>query len=358
MENQKTVRVCVIDLNGPFGPLSSISGLNAPLKQRNIELDYLIPQQRSLAASSRIKGQRVYTFFGKRLSTLDAVRVIGSIEPRPDLLHANSTSAIPIAVLASAVLRIPYVIHLRNSKLSKAEQRMIRIASGWPFKCRVIAVSSLAAEVAGLERGAFRVIPDPVLPGGRRGGERPGDHPRVGAVVNRTPTKGFDVLAEVIAQTDALGLSWHIFGSADDKEANDFVRSGHDMIANSVVKSSVEFHGVVPTLQAKLMDLDVLLLTSRRESFSRVAAEAILAALPLVAPRIAGLSDTTNAGEYAEMYEVANSLSAADALCRVLWDYDSALARAEEGCRYAQDRFSAHKIAAEVEQVYRELFKN
>jgi glycosyltransferase involved in cell wall biosynthesis len=105
-----------------------------------------------------------------------------------------------------------------------------------------------------------------------------------------------------------------VFGSAIDRDVNPFVTEQHKLLEVAGVLDAVEFCGVVGDLRAHLPGLDLMLITSRRESFSRVAAECMLAGLPLIAPDIPGLNETTENGRFSIPYRVADPSSAAEAL--------------------------------------------
>lgn len=117
----------------------------------------------------------------------------------------------------------------------------------------------------------------------------------------------------------------------------------------------VLFHGVVPSMSERFVDLDVFLVTSRRESFSRVCAEALRSGVPLVAPDIPGLIDTVGGGRFAHMYPVENSEAAASAVQFVLSDYAAALKIAGDGMCWGTQQFSPGVIAEQLIERYEAL---
>lgn len=349
------LRVCVVDLNGPFGPLSSYVELNNAFETRNVAIEYLVPRSREASVGRRTGGHPVHSYQDERFGVLHAMRAIGRMEPRPDIVHANSTSAVPIAMATWLSLRIPFVVHLRNSKLSPGETRMLRLAVGSPFRSAAVAVSEYAGEISTLPRDKWCTVPDAVNAGPRRPNSDCGHSPSVGAVVNQTATKGLDILANVIAGSDDLNLIWRVFGSASDRDANDFVRLQRYHIDKSARYSTVDFRGVVPDLKLEFPALDAVVLTSRRESFSRVAVEAMLAGVPLVAPLVPGLTETIAGGEHASTYPVGDHSAACEALRGVFADYRLSLQRAARARTFADRRYAPGVVCDEVLRVYEKL---
>ena len=343
--------VAVLDLNGPFGPLSSYAELALPLAH-TVELTCVVPQTRLSAVRSRFEGIRFVDFPSHGPTSLQAARAICSLDPRPHLLHANSTSAIWPVALAATALRVPFVGHLRNSKLSEQERLLIRAVDRLPLRGSFVAVSGLAAELAGLRSERFEIIPDPVSASTTRDVRPLSDPPVIGAVVNQTPTKGLDTLVGVILDSRSANYRWRVFGSANVMSANAFVAEQHRLLNRAGAADRVEFCGEGLDLRGELPDLDALLITSRRESFSRVAVESMLAGLPLIAPDIAGLDETVSRGRYATMYPASDANAAAAAVQHVISDYPAALRIASDAQAYAHDRFNPDVAANKMLAVY------
>ena len=348
------LRVAVLDLNGPFGPLSSYAELAIPLAD-SVELTCVVPQTRLSAVRGRFEGIRFVDFPSHGPVALQAARTLRSLDPRPHLLHANSTSAIWPVALAAAALRVPFVGHLRNSELSSQERLRIRIVDGLPLRSSFVAVSSLAAELAGLRSDRVEIVPDPVSESATRDVRQVSDPAVIGAVVNQTPTKGLDTLVGVILDSRSANYRWRVFGSANVVNANAFVAEQHRLLDDAGAADRVEFCGEGLDLRRELPDLDALLITSRRESFSRVAVESMLAGLPLIAPDIAGLDETVSRGRYATTYPVSDATAAAAALSQAISDYPAALRVALEAQTYARDRFSPEVAADKMLKVYGEV---
>ena len=351
------MRVLLVDLNGPFGPLRSFADLIPSLRETGIDVTVLTPETRADGLSTYLHGAELMTFEdpSPRVRDLDIVRVAKSLSGTTSLIHANSTSAARGAALAALQIRRPLVVHLRNSALSAGERRFVRALRYIPITTRFVAVSASASAVAHMD-GRSLVIPDPVVVHASRLHGPPAIPARIGIVANQQPTKGLDIAVAIAALTKDLPVVFEVFGSAGaDPLVNPFISEQFEFIHREGLEDRLIFHGEVPDLADHLGGLDVMLITSRRESFSRVAAEAMLTGLPLVAPMIPGLSDTIDGGRWAVTYNVADARSAARALRAVLEDPATSMERACAARAWANDRFAPGHVAERMAALYRNL---
>jgi glycosyltransferase involved in cell wall biosynthesis len=249
------------------------------------------------------------------------------------------------------------VVHLRNSRLSRLEVVMLRSLACTPNPVRYIAVSGGAAcTIEGLPKDAVTVLGDAVSAPRARGTRGLNDPARVGLVLNQQPTKGLDIFVEAVAKLASSNIQWEVFGSAGIvPPPAGYVAESMSRLSQMGVADKVHFRGIVPSMTAEFQKLDAFLITSRRESFSRVAAEALMSGLPLVAPVIPGLIETVDGGRLAHMYPLADASAAASAVQVVLSDYHSALSMAQIGMRWGESRFSADAVAGEMRKLYTEL---
>lgn len=352
------MRVCVVDLSGPFGPLRSYLGLVAPLMRLGVEFDFVVPDHSleildTVAPTANIRV--VPPRHSARRDMAVAVGVRRSMRAGSEVVHANTTSAARGAALGVAGSAARLVVHLRNSKLSRRERVMLAALSHLIGDIRFLAVSEIARHEAGPAVSARSIIlKDPVSPVPLRPQLPPGPVARIGVVVNQQPTKGFDVFAETAVRLRGHSLHWEVFGSAGiEPPANDFVARSRDLLIRAGLERSVTYHGIVADLVERYATLDAVLVTSRRESFSLVCAETMLAGTPLVAPRIPGLLETIGGGRLAATYAVADAASAADALVGVLSRYPESLHRADEARAWALGQFDPDHVAQGLMGVYR-----
>jgi glycosyltransferase involved in cell wall biosynthesis len=102
-----------------------------------------------------------------------------------------------------------------------------------------------------------------------------------------------------------------------DGDAMDDARSA---IQEAGVGPRVRFLGLHPSVELVLPHADVLLLTSRAESFCLAALEAAACGVPAVGPRVGGLPEVVAHGETGLLYEPGDECAAAEAVLRLLRD--------------------------------------
>lgn len=353
------MRICIVDLSGPFGPLRAYLALAPALARMGVSFDFVVPENSVEVVALVAPSATVHVAPSRHSARRDigiAGAVRASVRAGADVVHANTTSAARGASLGVAGLGVPLVAHLRNSRLSARERTMLRVISKLHRNVRFIAVSEFAARVAGSAISSrSTVIMDPIPQVPTRPLTLSGSIPRIGVVVNQQPTKGFDVFAETAVRLGERSVHWEVFGSAGmEPPTNDFIACAREEIRRAGIDQRVTYHGVVPDLIERYKDLDVVLVTSRRESFSLVCAEAMLAGTPLVVPRIPGLLETIGGGALAATYRVADPEDAADAVLGVLTAYRDALTLAEEARSWALVQFDPESVARTLMEVYRD----
>lgn len=355
------MHICVIDLNGQFGPLNSLLDLVPPLTAEGFTFSFVVPASVHDEVSARLAGFAVEVVDGRstwrrEAGIASAVRALARSTGGIDVIHANSTSAARGAILAGLVTRRPVLIHLRNSKLTDRERQFLRIAHRMPVRSQMVAVSDAAADVAGPVARNCPLIPNPVFAGPRRDDCAAATPPVVGVVANMQLTKGFDVFVDVAHLLSGSGIHFQVFGSVGlEPVTSSYVREQRDRISALGLSESITFRGIVPDLRSCLPDLDAMLITSRRESFSRVAVEAMLARLPLVAPDIPGLSTTIGNNQFARTYPVGDGTRAAEEVATLFANYASATQLAGQAATWAESKYSPDVVAPQIGAVYRSL---
>jgi glycosyltransferase involved in cell wall biosynthesis len=116
---------------------------------------------------------------------------------------------------------------------------------------------------------------------------------------------------------------------------------------------AVRFAGYRERASSFLPAFDLLAVPSRYEAFGRVAAEAMLGGVPVVASAVDGLPEVV--GDAGVLVPPERPDALAEAILGLLADPDERAAVAERGRARAAERFAASRMVAEVEAVYREL---
>jgi glycosyltransferase involved in cell wall biosynthesis len=139
-----------------------------------------------------------------------------------------------------------------------------------------------------------------------------------------------------------------------DGEAMPAVRSAVD---TARVGPDVRFFGLHPAVERVLPHADLLLLTSRSESFCLAALEAAACGVPAVAPRIGGLPEVVSDGETGILFEPEDEGSAAVAVLAVLED-DRLHARMRTLAVRRAGRFSTERLVPRYERLYLALLED
>ena len=277
-----------------------------------------------------------------------------------DVLHYHY--AVPFAAVAQAVRArlgeaAPAVVGtLHGTDVSGFGRDPARVAQVAPLLARADALTTvsqsfarLAVERFGLQR-APTVLPNFVdLP---RFGPRVRDQgapPRVAHVSNLRPVKQPEVMARIYAaaRRRADAELW-LVGAGEGSAAIDAI------VSEAGVGQSVLRLGLRTDLDTILPHTDVLLMTSRSESFCLAALEAAACGVPTVAPRVGGLPELVRDGVSGLLFDEGDEDAGVDALVTLLRD-DLLRARMGRAARAVATRFAATAVVPRYEALYREL---
>jgi L-malate glycosyltransferase len=247
-------------------------------------------------------------------SSIQVRRLVGRL--RPDLVHANTTRASLLALLARDRGGPPVLAHIRDWA---PEGRFSRIVLGTIAR-RADAVVANSAYIArqfdGLRpRRPVRVIHNPVdlerfdpeiADGAAVRAELgiDGDAVVLAVVAQLTPWKGQDDAIRALARLVVSGREPVLLlaGSAKFAAAGTqfdnlaYERDLHALAAELGVADRVRFLGERSDVREVLAATDVLLMPSWREAFGRVAIEAMAMGAPVVATDVGGPAEIVRPG--------------------------------------------------------------
>lgn len=268
-------------------------------------------------------------------SALQVRRLTGRLAP--DLVHANTTRAALLALLARH-RRPPVLAHIRDWV---PEGRFSGFVLGQVARRADLLVANsefIARQFDGLKlRCPIEVVHNPVDlrrfdPGSvdreevrRELGLGPAE-PTIAVVAQLTPWKGQDDAIRILAELRAGGLGANLllagsakFGAAGTQFDNrGFERRLHDLAAELGVADSVRFLGERDDPPRIMAATDVLLVPSWQEAFGRVVIEAMAMGVPVAATDVGGPGEVVRPGEDGLLLAPRQPSAWADALAPLL----------------------------------------
>jgi glycosyltransferase involved in cell wall biosynthesis len=186
----------------------------------------------------------------------------------------------------------------------------------------------------------------------------PADSPVVGALGRLEEEKGFEDLvraAPVIAKS-LPGVRFLIVGG-DPGGGRGAAAKLERMIEASGVSSIVSLAGHRKDIPECIAAMDVVVVPSRREVFSRVAVEAMAMEKPVVASSVGGLPEVVADGTTGLLVPPRDPRALAEAVVRVLGDRAGAGEMGRAGRRRVLDLFEMTQHIEAIEIVYSELLR-
>lgn len=176
-----------------------------------------------------------------------------------------------------------------------------------------------------------------------------GRRARIIHVSNFRTVKDPEAVARVFAQVrQRMDSELWLVGDGDGMPA---VRA---ILRTVGLSRDVRFFGLNGVVEELLPRTDLLLLTSRTESFSLAALEAAACGVPVVGPRVGGLPEVVADGETGVLYHPGDESAAAAAVLRLLAD-DQHLDRMRRRSVQRARAFSSETMVPRYERLYRRV---
>ena len=285
---------------------------------------------------------------------------------RPDVLHVHwwlpGAVAARLALMPPRTVDVPVVVTVHGTDVALIEQRpVLAPLARWALAVadRVEAVSTDLADR--LERAVGRtadaVAPMPLAAAGPDGPDGPAAGSstasstaplRVLAVGRLVPEKGFADLVAAAARC-AVPVALTIVGDGPER----------DRLAAAARALGVDLRlpGRLPpdALGGWYATADVVAQPSHREGFGLVAAEALLAGVPVVATDVGGARDVVGAGGVGSLVAVGDVDGLARVLDRVAADPVAARATARDRARTVRALLAPEAAAARALAGYRTI---
>jgi glycosyltransferase involved in cell wall biosynthesis len=318
-------------LGGPTRSLATVlahlDGVVARTLAAPSEGDFIpVVEERGLA------DERLVIPRGRRVRGLHrfvaAVRILRwTREHRRELraIHANGLAETNVAALAAVVYRVPLVVWVHAFEPSPWTRRLAPVWQRLLKDVRWAAVSDTAAGVAesvGLaRRGEVAVVPNPIDPDEFRGKRRPrASGPVViGFFGHAAHYKGFDLLPDVVGLLRDLDVRFVLFGPTEDNSPPGMFDDVWRRL-EALPPDRLELAGRLQDVRPAYARSDIVFCPSRQESFCRVAAEAMVNGVAVVASDLPPLRELLGDEDAGIVFPVGDVEAAAAALERLATD--------------------------------------
>ena len=168
------------------------------------------------------------------------------------------------------------------------------------------------------------------------------------------PQKGVDLLPAILAHAASVGhppAELNIYGAGSLKP--DLER----LAAQGVPGWTINMFAPTPRLRELMMQHDLLLMPSRFEGLGLVAAEALMAGLPVIGTQIAGMGEVFPE-QYPLLAPPENSLALGKLLAESLHDIERILTLSQGWIAPTTEKFSVSRMGREYGEMYRQLLQS
>ena len=163
----------------------------------------------------------------------------------------------------------------------------------------------------------------------------------------KDPLMFVEIVRRVVAETPSLKAIWLGEGPLRKEVEAEVRRMGMERV--------IELPGWQGDMRPWLAAADLLLSTSRYESFGYMVAEALAMERPVVATSITGTSDIMNGGLESFLYPTGNAAAAVERILELLRNPTRAKEIGRLGCLSIDARFSSARMAEALTMCYTKL---
>lgn len=173
---------------------------------------------------------------------------------------------------------------------------------------------------------------------------------QLGIVGRLVRQKGIDLLLDGLAAAP-VGFDWHLRVVGEGALREDLTVQAADL----GIADRIDFVGHVASVTDIYSGIDLVVIPSRYEGFCFVAAEAALAARPVVATRVSSLPEVVDEGRTGVLVEPEDPAALAQAIVALVGSPERAVAMGLEGRRRAREMFAPEAIHEELEGLLAEV---
>lgn len=297
----------------------------------------------------------------RRLSRLKAATALARYVHRHRghivAIHANGQTELNLSALAMLVANVRVVTWAHASQQSPTAG-----ALGWLWRragrrVRWLAVSESArqtlADTLGLDPDRIAVVPNPIDPADVVGERAGHDGVRVGYLGLAAVHKGFDLLAPIIREVGREDVGLDLYVAPPNPHTPVELRpSWEDLYAAGDLGLDIMLPGRTLDVGRAYGDCDIVVCPSRSESFGRIAAEAMMNAIPIVASDIPAYRDLVGVAGAGVLFPVDDVVAAAEAIRRLADDPQLRREMGERGRAHVR-RYTPPQLVPRLAEAYR-----
>jgi glycosyltransferase involved in cell wall biosynthesis len=267
---------------------------------------------------------------------------------KPDIVHAHMMKSALLAAILRPILGFKLVTTVHN----EFQKSAIAMRVGQ----RVIGVSEAVTQSMiqrGIAPAKMRTVPNGTINSPRRPLPAPMpmalQHPAIVTIAGMHPRKGIvDLMhASVIVAERFPTAHLYLVGTGP-------MHDEYKQLANTLRPNGITFCGHLDDPRPVLLAADVFVLASHSEPAALVLSEAREAGCAIVATDVGGNREMLSNGEAGVLVPPKNPAALADAIIGLL-DDPAHMATMRANSTRDLYRFTMERVAADIEQVYREL---
>lgn len=298
------------------------------------------------------------------IKTLQAVRKIIK-EVQPDIIHTHQFASDFYGSLAAIGLKIPVVSHLHNPQAESRSRQIMRFFL--TIRLTDAFIASSEEKEAAMKRWApwtrIFVLHNAIdeknleLPTGfdrekfRQTFGLPAQSLVIGAVGRLSPEKGFDVLLESFEKImiDKPEMALMIVGSGPEEE------NLKALAIKLKISDKVIFTGYRRDIAALMSLFDLMVVSSRTESFCLAALEAMFVGTPII------ITDRLSTKDLFAPAAAIIPLSPEDLAAKILEllnNKEERMAMAVRGRKLVKENFLIETYVSKLEKIYGEIINN
>jgi glycosyltransferase involved in cell wall biosynthesis len=280
-------------------------------------------------------------------------RLNRKLKKEPGILHLHSLAEhTPYSLLAGWLARVPVVISIHEpwaGGIAAWFQAWLvhRLADHVVFPARAVAAPypRFLRRNSSTMPYAAEVLPE-------RARDRARKPPLVVMPALMSRRKGYDVFLDVCRRLHEEGVDFEAWMGGGGWHSGREQREAREYLQAQRLESRVKDLDLLPEISSLYEQMDVLLLTSRRDPFPRVIMEAMCHGVPVVASRVDGIPELVEDGATGILVAPGDGDGFAQAVKRLLEDRGLRLRMGEAGRARAQRLFSPAQYVEAMNRIY------